>query len=60
MWVYALVFVSSDARKPCQGMDYIGWGASGTWKVSDCMEEVTKFPRDYVVEKGRSRSDLFW
>jgi len=36
-----------------QGSLAKGWtaqdgGASGTWKVSDCMEGVTRFSRDYV------------
>jgi len=36
-----------------------GWtardgGANRIWKVSDCTEGVTGFPRDCVEEKGRS------
>jgi len=36
-----------------------GWiaqdgGTSGTWKVSDYSEGVTRFLRDCVAEKGRS------
>jgi len=42
-----------------------GWitqdrGCQGTWKVSDRTEGVTRFPRDCVVEKGRSWIYLFW
>ena len=42
-----------------QGSLAKGWnardgGASGTWKVSNCMEGVTRFLRDCVAEKGRS------
>ena len=49
---------------PTQGSLAKGWtawdgGASGTWKVSDYMEEVTGFSRDCVAEKGRSQMDLF-
>ena len=42
-----------------------GWiaqdrGCQGTWKVSDCMEGVTRVSRDCVAEKGRSGIYLFW
>ena len=57
--VYALVFISSYARKPCQGWTAKDGGASGTWKVSDYTKGVTRFPRDCVAEKGRSLMDLF-
>jgi len=36
--VYALVFLFSNSRKPFQGWTPWDGGASGTWKVSDCME----------------------
>ena len=48
-----------------QGSFAEGWtardgGANETWKVSDCTKGVTRFPRDYVAEKGRSHMDFFW
>lgn len=34
-------------------------GASGTWKVCDCMEGVTRFPEGMCSREGKAR-DIFF
>ena len=58
---YALVFISSDARKPCQGMDYprceCQWNLESVWLHRRGWPD---YLRDCVAEKGRFGMDLFW
>jgi len=52
--------VSSDVRKPCQEMDFPGWGCQ--WNLEGVLLDGRgwDFPRDNVAEKGRAGFIFFW